>query len=84
MQRPDHVGHAIPIVLEECYNYILSGDSLQTQGIFRISGAVSEVQKLKILYNNGDHIDLAHCDVHTISSLVKLFFREVILKILIF
>jgi Rho GTPase-activating protein 1 len=76
MKRPDHVGHSIPIILEECFAYILQGDLVQTQGIFRISGAVSEVQKLKILYNNGDHIDLAHCDVHTVSSLVKLFFRE--------
>lgn len=76
MKRPDHAGHVIPIILEESYAYLLQGN-LDTQGIFRISGAISEVQKLKILYNNGDSVDLSFCDVHTVSSLIKLFFREV-------
>jgi hypothetical protein len=77
MTRPDHKGHALPVILEECFALFLQKDVAQTQGLFRISGGVSEVQKLKILYNNGDNIDLEFCDVHTITSLVKLFFREV-------
>jgi hypothetical protein len=48
-----------------------------TEGLFRISGSVSEVKALKAAYLRGERVDLDKVtDTHAVAGVLKLFFRE--------
>ena len=47
------------------------------QGIFRLSGSVVQTRLLRLRWDSGEAVDLQQeSDVHVVSSLLKLFFRE--------
>ncbi|XP_069652142.1 protein FAM13C isoform X5 [Haliaeetus albicilla] len=50
---------------------------LERVGIFRISGSVNKIKKLKQKYNQGEKVDLVNDgDVDSVASLLKLFLKE--------
>ncbi len=50
---------------------------LRTEGLFRISGSVSEVKAIKAAYLRGEAVDLTKVtDPHAVAGVLKLFFRE--------
>ncbi|XP_052654866.1 protein FAM13C isoform X3 [Harpia harpyja] len=50
---------------------------LERVGIFRISGSVNKIKKLKQKYNQGEKVDLvSDGDVDSVASLLKLFLKE--------
>jgi len=65
-----------PIVRDTCE--WLEKNALQTEGIFRISGNIQRMKKIKKLYEEGKEkeINLDEEDVHTIAGALKLFFLE--------
>jgi len=68
----------IPYIVEKCCDY-LREYSLNTEGVFRISGNARVIQALKLMFNQVDFIDLStvcKSDVHTVAGLFKLFLRE--------
>lgn len=75
MSRPENKGQPIPTFLRVLFEHIRKY-GMHAQGLFRISGNATEANKIKILLNNGDNIDLCHCDIHTIGTVTKQFFRE--------
>ncbi|ODM92399.1 Beta-chimaerin [Orchesella cincta] len=67
----------LPYVLEKCINEVETR-GLSTEGIYRVSGAVDEIESLKTLFEK-DRIntDLSICsDIHSITGLIKLFLRQ--------
>ncbi|KAJ1561640.1 hypothetical protein HK096_003910 [Nowakowskiella sp. JEL0078] len=68
----------VPAVITRCVLY-LESTALEEVGIYRLSGSTTLVNHLKMIFNqNGDchdveeHVD----DPHAISSLLKLYLRE--------
>jgi len=48
-----------------------------TEGLFRLPGTNTEVQELRQKLNDGQFLCLAQCtNIHSIASLIKLYFRE--------
>ncbi|PRP84603.1 hypothetical protein PROFUN_09276 [Planoprotostelium fungivorum] len=67
----------VPIVVDQCVEY-LEKNGLDAEGIFRLSGSSSEIEKLKNLYIEGKTVDLhtSARDSNDVAALLKLFFRE--------
>jgi hypothetical protein len=63
-----------------CYrltNWAVCTEFLRTEGLFRISGSVSEVKAIKAAYLRGEAVDLTKVtDPHAVAGVLKLFFRE--------
>jgi hypothetical protein len=67
----------IPMVVRLCFNYLAA--HFKSEGLFRISGQAAQVAAWKEAFDNaGDKFpDLSSChDPHIITTLVKLYFRE--------
>ncbi|XP_065055812.1 GTPase-activating protein CdGAPr-like isoform X2 [Rhopilema esculentum] len=71
-------GREIPLVLEMCCAVI--EESGIVDGIYRLSGITSNMQRLRLAFDNEEPPDLSESrylhDIHCISSLLKTYFRE--------
>ncbi|XP_053409299.1 serine/arginine repetitive matrix protein 2-like isoform X3 [Mercenaria mercenaria] len=71
-------GHDVPLVLKSCADVIESHGLVD--GIYRLSGITSNIQKLRLAFDEDRVPDLTSeeylQDVHSISSLLKMYFRE--------
>jgi len=54
----------------------LEEEAISIEGIFRIAGFPSEVNKLKEYFEKGEDLDISCADPHVIASLFKLYFRN--------
>ncbi|CAG8574261.1 9732_t:CDS:10, partial [Acaulospora colombiana] len=79
MQRD---GVEIPLILVKCAEAIEQIGGLEVQGLYRVSGIQSHIQRLRSLFDkNPETADLFAeeeliADVNNIASLLKLWFRE--------
>ncbi|XP_052286601.1 uncharacterized protein LOC127882166 isoform X2 [Dreissena polymorpha] len=71
-------GHDVPLVLKSCTDVIETHGLVD--GIYRLSGITSNIQKLRLAFDEDRVPDLTSeeylQDVHSISSLLKMYFRE--------
>uniref|UniRef100_A0A8B9MSE3 Rho-GAP domain-containing protein n=1 Tax=Accipiter nisus TaxID=211598 RepID=A0A8B9MSE3_9AVES len=66
----------VPFLVTQMVEY-LEVFGLERVGIFRISGSVNKIKKLKQKYNQGEKVDLVNDgDVDSVASLLKLFLKE--------
>lgn len=65
----------IPPIINEIMEFIASKGVL-TEGIFRKSASISELQDMKNRINHGKKVIVAEHDPIAIAALLKLFFRE--------
>uniref|UniRef100_A0A8C0HQX9 Rho-GAP domain-containing protein n=1 Tax=Buteo japonicus TaxID=224669 RepID=A0A8C0HQX9_9AVES len=66
----------VPFLVTQMVEY-LEVFGLERVGIFRISGSVNKIKKLKQKYNQGEKVDLvSDGDVDSVASLLKLFLKE--------
>eukprot|EP01103_Thecamoeba_quadrilineata_P010437 TRINITY_DN2254_c0_g1_i1.p1 TRINITY_DN2254_c0_g1~~TRINITY_DN2254_c0_g1_i1.p1 ORF type:complete len:479 (+),score=102.55 TRINITY_DN2254_c0_g1_i1:39-1475(+) len=73
---PDQRYDDIPLVVHQMTAY-LEEHSLDTEGIFRISGDAEEIERIKQLCDAGKGLLLNQCkNEHTVAALLKGFFRE--------
>lgn len=69
-------GRSIPYIVEHCIEYI-DRCALNVEGIFRLSGSQVQIDKYREQFNSGIMVDLSNeIDPHTVSGLLKLYFRE--------
>jgi len=70
-------GSNIPRIVEDCIREI-EKRGIETEGIYRLSGNTSVVNRLKAQYNKGETInfDDDDIDIPVLSSLLKSYFRE--------
>ncbi|CAD7086461.1 unnamed protein product [Hermetia illucens] len=71
-------GQEIPMVLKCCTEFIEENGIVD--GIYRLSGITSNIQKLRRAFDEERVPDLNHPeikqDIHAVSSLLKMYFRE--------
>eukprot|EP01100_Stratorugosa_tubuloviscum_P006525 TRINITY_DN280_c0_g2_i12.p1 TRINITY_DN280_c0_g2~~TRINITY_DN280_c0_g2_i12.p1 ORF type:complete len:305 (+),score=136.79 TRINITY_DN280_c0_g2_i12:3-917(+) len=67
-------GLQCPIVIAHCVNSIR--ERLTIEGLFRVSGSWGEIANLKGIFERGEIPDLSKVDVHSVSSLLDLYFRQ--------
>ena len=65
----------VPILVVDAISR-LRKTSMRTHGLFRVSGNATFIQKLKKAYDYEEKVDLEEVDEHTVSGLLKLYFRE--------
>ncbi|KAK8392258.1 hypothetical protein O3P69_017684 [Scylla paramamosain] len=67
----------IPPVLKTCITFLDHPDALETEGLFRRSGAAVVVKSVQERFNQGEEVtfDLT-TDVHTAAVIIKTFLRE--------
>jgi hypothetical protein len=67
---------SIPQFLLYAFDYLRTGNRLAEEGIFRLPGSNSELQELKEMLNDGKLMHMSDYSIHTVASLIKLYFRE--------
>ncbi len=67
---------SIPQFLLFAFDYLRTGNKLAEEGIFRLPGSNSELQELKEMLNDGKVMHMSDYSIHTVASLIKLYFRE--------
>ncbi|GLB37976.1 putative GTPase-activator protein for Rho-like GTPases [Lyophyllum shimeji] len=65
---------AVPFVIEQCLSEV-EARGLTEVGIYRIAGAVSEINALKDAFNRGESPITSATDIHAVCDLVKTWFR---------
>ncbi|PRP81374.1 hypothetical protein PROFUN_11061 [Planoprotostelium fungivorum] len=74
--RDKNSASLLPPILWECISYI-EAKGLTAEGVFRVSGSIAEVTSLKKDIDEGKSGIIYQCDsVHVVSSLLKMFLRE--------
>eukprot|EP01136_Pigoraptor_vietnamica_P039730 Opistho-1_new@10836 len=71
----------VPRIVEQCVEFLGEPAYIQKEGLFRVSGSVGRIQKLRQCFDTDpDSVDLHSDDwcfaVHCVASVLKLFFRE--------
>ncbi|KAI5740283.1 hypothetical protein M8J76_002397 [Diaphorina citri] len=59
----------------ECIDHV-EAHGLTTDQVYKVSGLKSKVQQLKLMYNRREPVVLTHVDIPVVTSLLKLFLRE--------
>eukprot|EP00004_Rigifila_ramosa_P005879 TRINITY_DN16539_c0_g1_i1.p1 TRINITY_DN16539_c0_g1~~TRINITY_DN16539_c0_g1_i1.p1 ORF type:complete len:587 (-),score=130.60 TRINITY_DN16539_c0_g1_i1:76-1641(-) len=72
-----HSGQSeIPAIVQKCFDHVVK-NGMDTEGIFRLSGGMSEIQALKLRFDRGENVDLNSVrDPHVVTGLLKLYLRE--------
>lgn len=74
----NRTGRRIPLVLVKCCEFLEENGIVH--GVYRLSGVNSNIQKLIKCFNSDEspdfNSDIFLQDVHCVSSLLKLYFRE--------
>ncbi|KAL9559138.1 hypothetical protein PS6_000942 [Mucor atramentarius] len=72
MQRD---GQEVPAVVIKCAEAV-EATGLKTVGLYRVSGTSTQIQRLKSAFDRNLTSDENNADVNNITSLLKLWFRE--------
>eukprot|EP00002_Diphylleia_rotans_P010469 TRINITY_DN2094_c0_g2_i1.p1 TRINITY_DN2094_c0_g2~~TRINITY_DN2094_c0_g2_i1.p1 ORF type:complete len:457 (-),score=105.08 TRINITY_DN2094_c0_g2_i1:322-1692(-) len=76
LKREKKSKNQLPSIIEEITEYI-EDHALEEEGIFRLSGMASKLEKLKSYYDRGIPVHWADvADPHVAAGLLKMFLRE--------
>jgi hypothetical protein len=76
VQRSNRIHELLPDVIYKCFIY-LKDKAPQEEGIFRITGSVADIKKIREAYDEGQDYDISSClNPHTVAGTLKLFIRE--------
>jgi len=73
------VSSLIPMVVNFMLETLFEKGATTQEGIFRLSGRITEVYEIKEAFNSGKYSDysfLMSYDIHSVAVALKLFFRE--------
>ncbi|KAB0801408.1 hypothetical protein PPYR_05762 [Photinus pyralis] len=70
-----HDGIDLPVPVRACIEYV-EDHGLTFENVYKVSGPKSKVLHLKKLYNQREHVNLSDYDVPTVTSLLKMFLRD--------
>ncbi|ORZ01915.1 hypothetical protein BCR42DRAFT_362567 [Absidia repens] len=74
--------HGLPTVVYRCIQFLERKNAIYEEGIYRISGSSIKIKALRRQFDERGDIDLLaleefrDCDIHAVSSLLKLWLRE--------
>eukprot|EP01086_Lenisia_limosa_P009763 TRINITY_DN33391_c0_g1_i1.p1 TRINITY_DN33391_c0_g1~~TRINITY_DN33391_c0_g1_i1.p1 ORF type:complete len:607 (+),score=158.15 TRINITY_DN33391_c0_g1_i1:80-1900(+) len=66
----------VPLPIECLIKTLRERKAEEVTGIFRVSGSAAEIQSLRLDFNRGATPDMSKTDIHVVSGLLKLYFRE--------
>ncbi|XP_072215294.1 rho GTPase-activating protein 32-like [Excalfactoria chinensis] len=69
-----HSGRDVPQVLQSCSEFIEQHGVVR--GIYRLSGVTSKIQRLRHEFDSEQVPELSVRDIHSVSSVCKMYFRE--------
>lgn len=75
MAHPMNDKLEVPCLVESAIN-ALHANGIEVEGIFRISGNSTRIKELQDAYDKGNAPNLSNEDVHTVTSLLKRYLRE--------
>jgi len=81
LEQTNDNGYTVPTILVNMKKYILAKGGVQTEGIFRLAGEQTEIRRIKDQMNKKTY-DFSTNDVNAITSLIKIWFRELPVPIL--
>lgn len=65
----------VPLFFKQCLEY-LDAKALRIPGIFRVSGVTKRINAYKVSIDSGQPFEISNAVPHDISSLLKLYLRE--------
>ncbi|XP_040005189.1 rho GTPase-activating protein 15 [Xiphias gladius] len=71
-------GTTVPNFVQICLDAV-DKRGLEVDGIYRVSGNLATIQKLRFIVDQEEHLDLDHSqweDIHVVTGALKMFFRE--------
>uniref|UniRef100_A0AAY4ATA4 Rho GTPase-activating protein 15 n=1 Tax=Denticeps clupeoides TaxID=299321 RepID=A0AAY4ATA4_9TELE len=71
-------GSTVPKFVKQCFEEV-EKRGLEADGIYRVSGNLATIQKLRFLVDQEEELNLEQSqweDIHVITGAVKMFFRE--------
>ncbi|XP_026231786.1 rho GTPase-activating protein 15 [Anabas testudineus] len=71
-------GTTVPKFVQICVDAV-DKRGLEVDGIYRVSGNLATIQKLRFLVDQEEELDLDHSqweDIHVVTGALKMFFRE--------
>eukprot|EP01114_Cavostelium_apophysatum_P024083 TRINITY_DN930_c0_g1_i1.p1 TRINITY_DN930_c0_g1~~TRINITY_DN930_c0_g1_i1.p1 ORF type:complete len:322 (+),score=82.98 TRINITY_DN930_c0_g1_i1:132-1097(+) len=81
LEQVDDGGYRVPQVLVNMKEFVISKGGLTTEGVFRLAGDQTEIRRIKESMNKKSY-DFVTNDVNAITSLLKIWFRELPVPIL--
>ncbi|ELP91912.1 hypothetical protein EIN_398820 [Entamoeba invadens IP1] len=70
-------GLNVPYFLFTAIRFI-ENSSTEVEGIFRLSGDAEEMKKIRTRLENAEEVDWSRYSIHSITNIIKQFFRELI------
>lgn len=77
--RPEGVDVCLPAIVYRCIEYLEAKEAVLEEGIFRVPGSNTVINRLKDRFNTEGDVKLldgAHIDIHAVASLLKAYLRE--------
>uniref|UniRef100_UPI0037E6FB24 rho GTPase-activating protein 15 isoform X2 n=1 Tax=Semicossyphus pulcher TaxID=241346 RepID=UPI0037E6FB24 len=71
-------GHTVPRFVQICVDAV-DKRGLEVDGIYRVSGNLATIQKLRFIVDQEEDLDLGQSqweDIHVVTGALKMFFRE--------
>lgn len=77
MEFEHKLGRKIPYIVQECVEF-LEAKGLEYEGLYRLPGRLVLIKELQESFDTGNRLKFedTQADVHTVASLLKLYFRE--------
>jgi len=74
----ESIGDGVPLFVRRSIGAIEAPGRIDREGIYRINGNASQIQKLSLIVDENADYDLhdTRWDVHTLTGAFKMFFRE--------
>lgn len=70
-------GRPVPSIVYQCIKYLQDNNAVFSEGVFRLNGMMSEVNRIQRVFNDKYDCNLAEVkpDVHSVATLFKRFLR---------
>jgi len=81
LEQTNDGGFTVPLVLANMKKFLLENNGQLLEGIFRLAGEQTEIQRIKGLMNK-KQFDYKTRDINAIASLIKVWFRDLPVPIL--
>jgi len=81
LEQEDDNGYIVPQILVNMKKCVIKKGGIQTEGVFRLAGEQMEIKRIKDQMNKKTY-DYSTNDVNAITSLLKIWFRELPVPIL--
>jgi len=78
--EPCVLDFAVPLIVKDTVDYLLQHDGVGTEGIFRVTGSLADVEKIYKKYTKEKSYGLGDtANVHTVAGVLKHYIRQTLI-----